>query len=76
MSLISVINEAFRFIKPLNPILGETACGSYPDGTMLYAEQISHHPNITYMLVINENYRMSYAYQYVPQISFNKVMLI
>lgn len=36
------------FMKPLNPILGETCVGSFPDGTKLYAEQISHHPPITY----------------------------
>ena len=26
------------FLKPLNPIIGETCQGSYPDGTQLYAE--------------------------------------
>lgn len=26
------------FLKPLNPILGETAQAHYPDGTKLYAE--------------------------------------
>ena len=26
------------FLKPLNPILGETCQGSYLDGTLLYAE--------------------------------------
>lgn len=26
------------FLKPLNPILGETCTGIYPDGTRLYAE--------------------------------------
>jgi len=26
------------FVKPLNPILGETCAGMYPDGTRLYAE--------------------------------------
>lgn len=26
------------FLKPLNPILGETCSGFYPDGTKLYAE--------------------------------------
>ena len=26
------------FLKPLNPILGETIHASYPDGTQLYAE--------------------------------------
>jgi hypothetical protein len=26
------------FLKPLNPILGETFNGSYNDGTLVYAE--------------------------------------
>ena len=26
------------FLKPLNPILGETISGSYSDGTKVYAE--------------------------------------
>ncbi|KAL4471196.1 hypothetical protein ABPG72_007563 [Tetrahymena utriculariae] len=35
------------FLKPLNPILGETFQGSYQDGTEVYCEQICHHPPIT-----------------------------
>lgn len=35
------------FLKPLNPILGETLQGSLNDGTTLFAEQISHHPPIS-----------------------------
>jgi len=33
--------------KPFNPILGETYQASYPDGTQIYLEQISHHPPIS-----------------------------
>ena len=33
--------------KPLNPLLGETFHGSWPDGTTLIAEQVSHHPPIS-----------------------------
>lgn len=40
------------FLKPLNPILGETFQGSYPDGSKLYAEQTSHHPPVSSFLVI------------------------
>ncbi|EGR27990.1 oxysterol binding, putative [Ichthyophthirius multifiliis] len=39
------------FLKPLNPILGETCQGMYPDGTKMYSEQISHHPPISYFVV-------------------------
>jgi len=40
------------FLKPLNPILGETLVASYPDGTEIYCEQTSHHPPVCYFLVI------------------------
>lgn len=30
--------QANTFLKPLNPLLGETFEGSYDDGTQLYAE--------------------------------------
>jgi hypothetical protein len=30
--------QANSFLKPLNPILGETFEGAYEDGTMLYGE--------------------------------------
>ncbi len=50
---------ANSFLKPLNPILGETFEASYMDGTKLYSEQISHHPPISYFLVQgpNRNYK-------------------
>jgi hypothetical protein len=38
------------FMKPLNPILGETCQATFDDGTELYAEQISHHPPISYFI--------------------------
>lgn len=34
--------------KPLNPILGETFQARLKDGSMIYMEQISHHPPISY----------------------------
>ena len=34
-------------LSPLNPILGETCQRYAEDGTMYYAEQISHHPPIS-----------------------------
>ena len=48
MFLKPVISAVIQF----NPILGETLQGSYSDGTKVYCEQISHHPPITYFLVV------------------------
>ena len=33
--------------KPFNPILGETYQATYPDGTNIFLEQISHHPPVS-----------------------------
>ena len=35
-------------LRPLNPILGETCQRIAEDGTLYFAEQISHHPPITF----------------------------
>jgi len=36
-----------NFLKPLNPILGETLQADYSDGSKLYMEQTCHHPPIS-----------------------------
>jgi len=36
-----------NFLKPLNPILGETLQVSYADGSEAYFEQTCHHPPVT-----------------------------
>ena len=36
--------------KPLNPILGETYQASLADGGVVYVEQVSHHPPISYLI--------------------------
>jgi len=40
---------------PLNPILGETFQGATEKGSKFYAEQISHHPPITYFYLEGPN---------------------
>ena len=47
----------FDIDKPFNPILGETFQGSI-DGCPVYAEQISHHPPITSILLVGRGYRV------------------
>jgi len=40
------------FMKPLNPLLGETLHGTFEDGTQLYCEQTSHHPPISHFHIV------------------------
>lgn len=50
----------------LNPVIGETLQGTYPDGSQIYCEQISHHPPISYFLLVGpEN-----SYRYVGYYAF------
>ena len=50
---------------PLNPILGETYQREMPTGEKFYAEQISHHPPITYFSLEgpNQEYQFYGYYQ-------------
>ncbi|GAB5357504.1 hypothetical protein AAMO2058_000380300 [Amorphochlora amoebiformis] len=45
--VISGLHQGCRQRKPFNPILGETYQATYPDGTKIYLEQISHHPPVS-----------------------------
>ncbi|CAD8208744.1 unnamed protein product [Paramecium octaurelia] len=65
------------FLKPLNPILGETISGLYQDGTTAYAEQISHHPPISYFLTIGpkNSYKFYGYYNYEAKAGVNSLSL-
>lgn len=43
------IYPAHNWLKPLNPILGETYQSYTTDGSFVYMEQICHHPPISYI---------------------------
>ena len=63
MTMTAVISSYYAmnmFLKPINPILGETLESRYPDGTSVYCEQISHHPPVTYFLVVGAQERFRY----------------
>mmetsp|Transcript_29650 Transcript_29650/g.41327 ORF Transcript_29650/g.41327 Transcript_29650/m.41327 type:complete len:378 (-) Transcript_29650:171-1304(-) len=45
--VISGLHNGCRQMKPFNPILGETFQATYPDGTKIFLEQISHHPPVS-----------------------------
>jgi len=56
---ISCFHSSSHFLKPLNPILGETYESIWEDGSKMYLEQISHHPPVSsyYMVDPNQNYK-------------------
>ena len=65
------------FLKPLNPILGETISGSYADGTKVFAEQISHHPPVSYFYAVGpeNSYKFYGYYNYEASASINSLTL-
>mmetsp|Transcript_11263 Transcript_11263/g.22174 ORF Transcript_11263/g.22174 Transcript_11263/m.22174 type:complete len:330 (-) Transcript_11263:1562-2551(-) len=61
------------FIKPLNPVLGETLYATLEDGTELYAEQTSHHPPVSHYYVQGQKYK-AYGYlNFSAKASLNSV---
>lgn len=58
--VISGLHNTCYLGKPFNPILGETYQARFPDGTMVYCEQSSHHPPVTAWQVLGPGgaYRM------------------
>ncbi|KAL4483593.1 hypothetical protein ABPG72_016874 [Tetrahymena utriculariae] len=68
---------ANTFLKPLNPILGETFQATYVDGTKLYGEQVSHHPPVSYFLAEgpNKSYLYSGYYLYEAKAGWNSLTL-
>ncbi len=65
------------FLKPLNPILGETYEMIWEDGSHEYVEQTSHHPPRSHFLIIgNENKWRYYGYfDYISNGWFNSFKL-
>jgi len=56
---ISCFHSSSHFLKPLNPIIGETYEMVWEDGSKMYLEQTAHHPPIShyYMTDANQNYK-------------------
>jgi hypothetical protein len=65
------------FQKPLNPILGETLQATLIDGTQICAEQVSHHPPISYFLIVgpNNSYKFSGLYDFDISPGLNSLMM-
>lgn len=43
-----------NYIKPITPLIGETAQGYFADGSKYYAEKLSHHPLALAFQVVND----------------------
>jgi len=56
---LSCFFKSSHFLKPLNPILGETYEMMYEDGSIVYLEQSCHHPPVSHFLMLgpNNNYK-------------------
>jgi len=56
---LSCFHKSSHFLKPLNPILGETYEMLWEDGSKIFLEQTSHHPPIShyYMVGPKNNYK-------------------
>lgn len=50
-SYIACIPVNYSFMKPLNPVLGETISAVYNDGTTMFVEMTSHRPPISNYLI-------------------------
>lgn len=51
IATLSCFHSSGVFLKPLNPILGETYEMLYEDGSKIYLEQSSHHPPISHYIM-------------------------
>ena len=69
-TLVATISSFFCsafFLKPLNPVLGETFEGYFSDGSKFYVEQSSHHPPISHY----EVYGFDNSYYYAGYSNFS-----
>ncbi|EME26957.1 ubiquinone/menaquinone biosynthesis methyltransferase [Galdieria sulphuraria] len=64
------------FMKPLNPILGETYQAQLDSETMIYVEQSSHHPPVTQVLVTGPGYRFYSWVTYSAHFRYNHIKLV
>jgi len=59
VATLSGFHKSSHFLKPMNPILGETYNMVYEDGSKIYLDQTSHHPPVShfYMVGPKNNYK-------------------
>mmetsp|Transcript_25987 Transcript_25987/g.25578 ORF Transcript_25987/g.25578 Transcript_25987/m.25578 type:complete len:305 (-) Transcript_25987:40-954(-) len=75
-SISSYIHTS-TFLKPLNPILGETLHARLEDGGEMWAEQTSHHPPVSHFYIEgpNKNYVCHGYYNYTAKAGLNSVTI-
>mmetsp|Transcript_26456 Transcript_26456/g.47471 ORF Transcript_26456/g.47471 Transcript_26456/m.47471 type:complete len:609 (-) Transcript_26456:1698-3524(-) len=63
------------FLKPLNPMLGETLHAKCEDGAECFVEQTSHHPPVSHFLIYGpkENYTYSGYYVFAAKAGLNSL---
>mmetsp|Transcript_89282 Transcript_89282/g.133859 ORF Transcript_89282/g.133859 Transcript_89282/m.133859 type:complete len:435 (-) Transcript_89282:168-1472(-) len=66
-----------NFLKPLNPILGETLQVDYGDGSKLYMEQTCHHPPVSafYLVAGSKDYTVSGHQTFNVNFGYNKMFI-
>jgi len=76
-NMIANLNVTSIFNKPLNPVIGETFTGEFPDGSKYFAEQTCHKPPITHYQFYgpNNSYIMSGHTTFTVKAGFNSVTL-
>jgi len=72
---IACFHKSSNFLKPLNPILGETFETIWDDGSKAYLEQSSHHPPVShfYMIGPKKNYKYHGYTNFSAGAGFNSV---
>jgi hypothetical protein len=58
---IGYLFDGHMFVKPLNPVLGETFQAKCVDGSKIYVEQTSHHPPVSHYYVEGPNSRYIFS---------------
>jgi len=72
---MSCFHKSGLFLKPLNPVIGETYETLWEDGSKIYLEQTSHHPPVSnfYMIGPKKNYKYHGYVNYSAGAGFNSV---
>lgn len=78
VAVFAAFHCSCHFLKPMNPILGETYKCCYDDGSLLYLEQTSHHPPVTNFEVYgpNRNYYMYGTTAYRTSVGLNLTLSV
>jgi len=74
--VISGLYVSSSFMKPFNPLLGETYQGVMDDGTEIFCEHTSHHPPIANFLLLNKLWKFYGRYEFVAKLSQNHLHML